>query len=218
MIVLIYMITNVINNKMYIGQTKNTLKYRFQQHCASTSYCKKLCKAIQKYGKENFTIKQIDLANSRKEANEKERYWIKFYKTQIEGYNLTEGGYDAISTRRKRVICLNTGEIFESITAAAKKFKADKVDYIARVCHGVRPRFKGYNFAFLDKNNKPMLEKLRLDAPLAHKKTLCIETGEIFKDSKAASDWLGVTRNAVSMCCRGLCKTIKGYHFKYIEE
>jgi len=216
--ILIYMITNMINNKKYIGQTKHSLKWRFYNHCQKSNGCKKLCHAIQKYGKENFIITKIDEAPTREEANIKERYYISYYNTQIEGYNIAEGGFNAKSTRRKRVICLETGEKFDSITDCAKKYNANKVDYIARVCHGNKPTFKGYHFAFLDKDDKPRLDKIRLNAPKSHKKTLCIETGEIFKDSKSASDWLGVHRNAVSMCCRGLCKTIKGYHFKYVEE
>ena len=50
------------------------------------------------------------------------------------------------------------------------------------------------------------------------KKVLCIETNTIFDNTKEAGDWLGVNRAGISGCCRGKYKTIKGYHWKYVEE
>lgn len=50
-------------------------------------------KAIQKYGKNNFVIEQIDSANNLQELNEKEVYWISKLNTlSPSGYNLTIGG------------------------------------------------------------------------------------------------------------------------------
>ena len=50
------------------------------------------------------------------------------------------------------------------------------------------------------------------------KKVLCIETNTIFDNTKEAGDWLGVDRAGISGCCRGKYKTVKGYHWKYVEE
>ena len=44
-------------------------------------------------GKENFTIEEIDSANTQEELNQKERYWIQYYNSVKDGYNET----DAIS-------------------------------------------------------------------------------------------------------------------------
>lgn len=215
---LIYKITNRINGKVYIGQTKNSLARRFYIHCRRSSCCKKLKYAIGKYGKENFTINQIDHAHNQNEADNKERFWIKNYKATQDkyGYNILDGGHNPTSIKRKRVICIELEKEFESISAAADYFKCKTVETISRVCRGERPTFNGYHFAFLDKDDKPILDKIRFNAKRSYKKTLCVETGEVFNDSKKASDWLGVSRNAVSMCCRGLTKTCGGYHWKYI--
>ena len=51
---IIYKITNIINNKVYIGQTVNTLKNRWCKHCHSNG-CRMLYNAILKYGKDSFT-------------------------------------------------------------------------------------------------------------------------------------------------------------------
>jgi len=93
----IYVITNKINGKRYVGKTTNTIEWRWKQHLSS-SLGKKLSdnctihKAIRKYGKENFTIEQIDIANSEEDINEKERFWIKKLDTFKKEYNETLGG------------------------------------------------------------------------------------------------------------------------------
>ena len=56
---IIYKITNIINNKVYIGQTVNTIKQRWNKHCHSNG-CRSLYNAILKYGKENFNIEIIE--------------------------------------------------------------------------------------------------------------------------------------------------------------
>jgi group I intron endonuclease len=55
---LIYLITNLLNNKQYIGQTTQSLEKRWQRHCwkSTSKNSMPICHAISKYGKENFKI------------------------------------------------------------------------------------------------------------------------------------------------------------------
>lgn len=95
---LIYIITNQINYKGYIGQTKKTLEERIQEHiydCKTDERCKKrpLYKDINKYGINNFAwvILEPDISNEL--LNEREQYWIEKYKTIVpNGYNISIGG------------------------------------------------------------------------------------------------------------------------------
>ena len=95
----IYKITNKINGKSYIGQTIQDVKERFYQHCATK--CNQAVlnmavhKAINKYGKSNFTIEVIEEVESTN-LNDRERYWIRYYDSYNNGYNSTEGGQDGI--------------------------------------------------------------------------------------------------------------------------
>ena len=91
----IYIITNNINKKVYIGQT-NDPKRREREHF-SFGYIKDekevkiLYSAMIKYGIEsfNFSIIEGPLEN----YNDREKFWIKYYNSLIpNGYNMTEGG------------------------------------------------------------------------------------------------------------------------------
>ncbi len=91
------------NGKVYIGQTRQTLERRKENHLR---YFKKkkenknnyvFYRAINKYGFDNITWETIDYAKDQKELNEKECYWIDYYKSYIkfencQGYNMTLGG------------------------------------------------------------------------------------------------------------------------------
>lgn len=90
----IYSIINLVNNKIYIGQSKQGYRRRFIQHLCPHSSCPLLNKAIQKYGKGNFECELLDIAYDQETANLKEKMWIKLLKTyEIEnGYNLSMGG------------------------------------------------------------------------------------------------------------------------------
>lgn len=84
-----YKITCLINKKVYIGQTTETIEYRFKRHMGyqKDSFDTKFYRAIRKYGTENFVIEQIDSANNQEELNEKEYYWINYYDAVNKGYN-----------------------------------------------------------------------------------------------------------------------------------
>ena len=58
----IYKITNKINNKVYIGQTINSLEKRFKQHLSEAKQGKncRLHSAIRKYGIDAFVIEPIE--------------------------------------------------------------------------------------------------------------------------------------------------------------
>lgn len=111
---IIYKITNVLDNKVYIGQTIRTLKIRWNSHCCKSSTTTHIARAIKKHGKENFIIEQIDSASTIEELNEKEIYWINKYNSmdQSVGYNLRSGGENFIvsDVTRTRISKANLGK------------------------------------------------------------------------------------------------------------
>lgn len=117
----IYITTNLINGKRYIGQKQFDTKSRWKSYLGSGLY---LIKAINKYGKENFIRDIVDIAFSQDELNEKEKSWITNYNAvkSIDFYNQIEGGILLDSLNRKnsiKCICINNGMVFNSLAAAS---------------------------------------------------------------------------------------------------
>lgn len=91
----IYKISNTINDKVYIGLTCLPLNKRWIQHKADARRGdpKPLYRAMRKYGLDKFRVEQIDSAETLEELGEKERYYIALYHSvSPNGYNLTCGG------------------------------------------------------------------------------------------------------------------------------
>ena len=99
----IYKITNIINDKGYVGKTENGPKKRWREHLAAArnNPIMVISKAIRKYGPENFKFEIIEECLS-EDVNKKETYWIGKLDTFENGYNSTLGGDGAVGTKRER--------------------------------------------------------------------------------------------------------------------
>ena len=97
----IYKITNLQNNKVYIGQAVD-IKRRWCEHESHSfspkhlSYNYAIHCAIRKYGVKNFSFEVLEECEEN-QLNEREIYWINKYNSKIDGYNMTEGGVSSIS-------------------------------------------------------------------------------------------------------------------------
>ena len=99
----IYLITNLINNKVYVGQSTD-IERRWSEHLRSAQPEKYSIRsardsktpihlAMQKYGINNFTLQILEQCQ-RSELDDKEQYWIDYYHSTEKdiGYNITNGG------------------------------------------------------------------------------------------------------------------------------
>lgn len=86
----IYKIENLINGKLYVGQTSRSIESRFLDHSKGDMI---IGRAIKKYGIQSFKISVIDNATDKQVLNEKEKYWIKQLNSlSPNGYNISIGG------------------------------------------------------------------------------------------------------------------------------
>ena len=121
----IYIIRNTINSKVYIGQTKVSLKLRFQNHLSAARNGKDyvIGKAIRKYGEENFYIELLEECTI-EELNERERYWISYFNSTNNkfGYNISIGG-NVIRTAKE----LDSNVIINMCNSGIPAYKIAKI-------------------------------------------------------------------------------------------
>lgn len=92
----IYKITNLVNGKVYIGQSSRDIQQRFVRHiqdAVSGRLDTHFARAIRKYDKDNFIVERIDTAETQDELNQKEQSWIRYYDSVRHGYNETDAIY-----------------------------------------------------------------------------------------------------------------------------
>lgn len=99
----IYLITNKLNGKKYVGQTNYTTGVRWCGHFKGRAdpykHNSKLYLAMNKHGIENFTVECLEECENEK-LDEREIYYIRHYNSFENGYNATLGG----SAGRKTIL------------------------------------------------------------------------------------------------------------------
>lgn len=90
---IIYSHLNPITNQRYIGYTTKTIEERFSVHCKKSKGTSKLKfhNAIRKYGSKIWISEIIEEVPDDKLC-EREIFWISYYDSYNNGYNLTPGG------------------------------------------------------------------------------------------------------------------------------
>lgn len=110
----IYKYTNKINNKVYIGQTRQSIKNRAQGKGWGYKKCPHFFSAIKHYGWENFTCEVLHDGLDRSEADALEKSYISYYRDTLNlSYNIEDGGKSKGEHR-------NSDEVKTSISISMK--------------------------------------------------------------------------------------------------
>lgn len=132
----IYLITNNINKKQYVGQTIRPLKMRLYEHQHDKRKNSSIHQAIVKYGIDNFTIQLLEDNIEILELNDREQYWIKQYNTYKSGYNQNQGGerstgkYNNIRIKENNIVIdsyEHLGRLFEECGIWSSHYAIDKI-------------------------------------------------------------------------------------------
>lgn len=142
----IYKVTNKVNGKSYIGQTRYTVEFRWRQHQHKKDNAY-FHNAIKKYGIENFIVETLEECDY-KDLDSKEIFYIAKYDTFNNGYNLTIGGsgnrtlvlddkYDEIkclylsgfsSSKIAKLYNVDKASIIKILTAMRVKIRSNKLN------------------------------------------------------------------------------------------
>lgn len=234
---IVYKITNIINNKVYIGQTIQKLEARWKKHCGKHNGCLAISSAIKKYGKENFIIQQLDTAETMDQLNEKEIYWIAFYNSTNNkiGYNLTFGGKNA---KRTEETCKRIGDSKRGIkpseetrkklreARACRVFSEETKKKISDSKIG-KKRSPEYCKKMLDKKYrhsneiKTKMSQIALEKSIYSKSIIVIDSNNNefkFKNVESAAIALNLKKYSIGCVLSGNRKTLYGFKFKYNTE
>ena len=130
----IYKIENLVNSKVYIGQTKENFQRRYWLHrwqlrngTHDNSY---LQRAWNKYGEENFKFEVIEIL-PKEEIDDREKFWIKKYKDLGICYSIQDGGQpekigELSPETRKRIGELNRQRLLGSKLSEETKKKMSR--------------------------------------------------------------------------------------------
>ena len=226
----IYMYTNLVNGKKYIGQAINFNK-RHKQHIdesvknkGNRSYNMIFHKAIRKYGIDNFTVVILkESLPTKRIMNLYECYYIKKYNTLSingNGYNVKEGGdggnvfYGKTEDEKK--------EIREKMSESAKSkiFTDEHKKNMSEARKGEKNKFYGKHHS---EETKTILRE-KNSGKNSSKSKMVVQysfSGEIIKiwDSmREIERELSIGHGCISRCCNGTGKTSKGYIWRYLTD
>jgi len=230
----IYKIENIINGKVYIGQTQDIYK-RWHEHQRmlqnGTHYNRHLSGAYNKYGPDSFRYSILEECDI-EDLHEREIYWINYYNSFNNGYNLTLGGEGILGRKLTEsemqrfyvpIVLLNTGEKFKNIKDAASKYGLNRsalsncCSNKTRYCgllNGKTPmvwmrteEYEKLSRAEIDKLKSSLSSLLDRKQKPFIKKVILLNTGEIFNNPKDAAKHFNISSSAIGMCCRGKVKS-----------
>ena len=141
---LVYKHTNKLNHKSYIGITCVSVEGRWGHNGNHYKRQLKFYNAIQKYGWDNFEHIILEENLTLTDANLKEQYYIQYYDSINNGYNVATGGIGSVPMNKKSVLCVETNIIYNSIKEAARMTGIDDTS-ISRACRGLAATAGNYH-------------------------------------------------------------------------
>lgn len=197
----IYKATSKITHLSYIGQAKNFEKRKAQHLKANDNYT--FHRELRHQGANNFDWTILEECENHL-LNEREIYWIKYYNTYGNGYNMTKGGDNA---------------------DALLKWQKENPDKMYQNALNGLKYANGYNKEHREEHLQQLASVRQKGVDKTKRKVKCIELNLVFESLSAAEKWSKTTDNpngkpaihqCISKVCKGYRKTCGGYHWKYV--
>lgn len=241
----VYMHTNTITNKKYIGITCQSCQARWRNGGMGYKSQPKFFSAIVQYGWDNFTHEIIAENLTSKEASLLEQDLIEQYDSINNGYNVALGGQvthhsqetiekirsamygkthseqtkEQIRQSKKNtwipVICLDDNKKYERIADAEKETGIDKSS-ITKCCQGLMLTAGGKLWRYADPAMAAQYETITNNRiNKAKKPVYCITTDMYYETVKEAAEATGSDASNLIKVCKGKYKTTNGLQWRY---
>ena len=217
----VYQHINVINNKKYIGITKQVPENRWGNEGINYKNSPRFYNAILKYGWDNFIHEILYTNLTKEEACKKEIELIKENRTQEKeyGYNILEGGNHATMTDEIRAYMSKVMKGNQNgkgkICSDEKKKKISEAQKGKTLTEEHR---LSISKAKKGKTHKPISEESRKKIADKHKKkkVLCINNNTIYESIQECARQLNIEASSVCAVCKGKHKHHKNFIFQYL--
>lgn len=239
----IYKYTNLINGKIYIGQTCRSIKKRAGKDGIHYQGCAHFYRAIQKYGWNNFICEIIIDQLSQDEAN----YWEEYYITSLKsydynyGYNIAFGGLNKTMPDSSRLLISQKAKVRyldptqnpmygkkhneTTKNIMSEKKLGDKNPFYGKH-HSIESKIKiSQNNKGKTNNKKIWTYEERQEASLKFKeiakswsrKVHCIEDNLIFNTVTEAAQYYSISKGTLSGHLHGKQLSCKNKHFEFVS-
>ena len=223
----IYKITNLVNGKVYIGQSQDIYsRWKEHKYARNKRECFALYGAFKKYGLDNFSFEIVECCPF-EQLNEKEIYYIAQYHsyvgdTKSNGYNMTKGGalsFTHVGNDDQGKVVYQydlKGNLVAQYRNQHKAVKAVGLKGIASITRAIKEEGTAGGFqwreTYFDKI-PPFQKKYKKKAVYQYSKF-----GEFIKEyenTDKAAEEVGCSKSLIEQCCEGHGKTGKGYQWSY---
>lgn len=203
----IYKISFKTTPKVYIGQTGRTIEIRFAEHVYDAFHGSELLihRAIRKYGIENC---HLDLVEETDEPLEREKFWIAFYDSFNNGYNMTIGGEGTVQYGFDPEEIVTAYSTYGTVESAAKSLNVPP-SIISKYLKAA---------GFETNGNKEGVRLLDLDGTEIRTFDKCIDAAKYVIEKQgltSSPDNVVITINKV---CNGKQPSAYGYKFEHMNN
>lgn len=209
----IYLWTNLVNGKKYVGQT--TCFYRRMKSYRCTYPNAYMEHAVKKHGLDNFDITILERDVPLDKLDEREQYWLDYYQSYDvdKGYNICKIASTTKGVTHTKEWCQKHSDCMKEKWKDAeyrsfwhnKMFGENNYFYGKHFSGELNPMYgKHHSQTTKDKMSKMIGKSVR-----------CVETGNVYTSITRAAQAVGVTRCVVSEALRKGYRA-GGYHWEFI--